>query len=423
MDELARQIRVKMGKEYDGLDAVALAYSGGLDSDVIGAILTEWGIKVHPVVFEMGGHADTRAIVKKAEARFGSAHLIDITEPVVRAAERGVMTNCLQTGHLNSGAFSRPFMARGLADVARRVGVGAVAHGASGTGNDHLRMDLALRTLSPELRVLAPVRDWDLRRDDELLFAARRKWPLPAQTKLFSVDENVWGRSIRQGMLVDPQAPIPPGACAWTAEVEDAPDEPAEAEIEFKRGIAIQVAIANAKGKSGKRSAPLKVGREKLMEKLNEIGGAHGIGRADVIVDKVVGLKMREVHESPAAAILCAAHADLERLCLTSAELEVKSAVDMLWNRCVYDGGWHSRLRRDLDAFVDQTQAAVDGIVRVKLYKGGIHITGRTSPRGLYDHRLGRRDRQGLLSQSSVRAFSRLYGLQETMASLVALED
>ncbi len=416
MDLLARQIRQKMGKEYDGLTACVLAYSGGLDSDVIGAILAEWGVKVHPLVFEMGGRGDIGAAVKKAKQRFGSVHFMDLTPDIIRAAERGVKTNCLSTGHLNSGAFSRPFMARAMAEVAHKLKVPAVAHGASGTGNDHLRMDLALRVLAPQLRVLAPVRDWDLRRDEELSFAKRQGWKLPAHAEKFSADENVWGRSVRQGALVDPQSPIPEGACAWTVDAQKAPNQAAEVEIEFKAGIAQSVII-----RSGRKT--IKAGREGLMARLNEVGGAHGIGRYDVIVDKVVGLKMREVHESPAAAILCAAHADLEKLCLTSAELEVKPMMDGLWNKIVYDGGWHTRLRRDLDAFVDQTQRAVSGIVRVKLYKGGLSVEGRMSRQGLYDHRLGRRDKAGLLSQSSVRAFSRLYGLQETMAAMVALEE
>lgn len=428
MDEFAARIRQKMGHEYDGLTAVVLAYSGGLDSDVIGSVLQAWGVQVHPLIFEMGGRSDTDAIVKKAEKRFGSAHRLDITNDILLAAARGVQANALLCGQPNAGAFSRPFMARGLADVARKLKVNAIAHGASGVGNDHLRMELALRVVAPELRAMAPVRDWDLRRDEELAYAKRaglKEYGAHSARSHFSADENVWGRSVRQGALVDPQSPVPSGAWSWTAEPADAPDAPAEVEIEFKNGMAVALEIVTAGQTRTARKKPnsSRIGADKLVQKLNELGGAHGVGRYDLIVDKVVGLKMRELHECPAAAILSAAHADLERLCLTADELEMKAIVDRRWNRLVYDGLWHSRLRRDLEAFISSTQKSVEGIVRVRLHKGGLHVVGRASRRGLYDHRLGRRDKLGMLSQSSVRSFSRLYGLQETMAALVAAEE
>jgi argininosuccinate synthase len=416
MDTLAASIRKKMGSEYAGLKSCVLAYSGGLDSQVIGSILQEWGVKVYPIIFQMGGRSEnSAAVAQKAKQRFGSAQVVDITADIVRAAERGVKTNCLLAGHLNSGGFSRPFMARALVEAAHRLNVTAVAHGASGTGNDHLRLDLALRALAPELRVMAPVRDWDLRRDDALAYAKRRRWPLPSHAAHFSADENIWGRSVRQGVLVDPQAPLPAGAWAWTVDGEKAPASGVEVEIEFKQGIAIGATIY-PKGKK------IKVRRETLIATLNKVGGAQGIGRQDAIVDKVIGLKMRELHEGPAAALLVAAHADLEKLCLTKAELDVKGSIDRRWNQLVYDGGWHHRLRYALDAFVDETQRAVSGHVRLRLHRGQLSVMGRGSERGLYDHRLGRRDKDGMLSQTAVRSFARLYGLQETMASRVQLE-
>lgn len=415
MDALAEQIQ-KQAADYGGIESVALAYSGGLDSDVVGSILQEWGVNVYPVVLEMGGlGAQTKKVEAKAHRLFGQCRVADITPDIIRAAERGVKANCLFSGHLNSGAFSRPFMAQALARVAREEKLGAVAHGSSGVGNDHLRMELALRVLAPELRALSPVRDWDLRRDQALAYARRNGGAMASSASAFSADENVWGRIVRQGGLVEPGAPLPPGAWSWTADATKAPSTPADVTIEFSQGIARQATVVEGRQK---RTA----GREGLMRLLNEAGGRSGVGRQDLFVDKVIGLKMRELHECPAAAILVAAHSDLERLTLTDSELEAKGIVDRLWNKCVYDGGWFSRLRRNLDAFVDESQQAVEGRVKLRLYKGGCSILSRTSRRALYDARLGRRDSKGVLSQQAVRAFARLYGLQDTMAYLLARE-
>lgn len=412
MDPLAEEIRKRGEGGYADLRSVALAYSGGLDSDVVGAVLGEWGVAVHAVVFDMGGRGDAQAILKKARGRFPAASLVDIRAEITEAAYRGIKANGLEGGHLNVGAFSRPFMARGLVEVARRHAIPAVAHGSSGVGNDHLRFELALRVLAPELRALAPVRDWDLGRDQALAYAKRRGWKMAEGAHRFSSDENLWGRSVRQGELVDAAAPLPPGACTWTAEPEDAPDARAEVAVRFRRGIPIACTVVEG----GRRSAAT---GGKLIEKLNEVGGRHGVGRFDHVVDKIVGLKMREAHECPAAAILVAAHQDLERLCLTDSELEAKAVIERMWNKCVYDGGWYSRLRRDLDAFIDETQTAVSGMVHLHLHKGGVRVVGRSSPRALYDDRLGRRDARGAFGQSGARQFARLYGLQETMAYLM----
>lgn len=416
MDALAAKIKEKMGSEYAGLHSVVLAYSGGLDSQAMGSIFAEMGVKVYPIIFEVGAQgSDTAAIAKQAKTRFGSSQLIDISTSIIRAAERGVKTNCTRSGHLNAGALSRPFMAQALAGAARGLKCSAVAHGSSGLGNDHLRMELSLRALAPELRSLAPVRDWDLRRDDAVAYAKRHKLPVPDTHAYFSADETLWGRIVRQGSLVESDAPLPSGAWKWTNDVDKTPDTPAELTLQFNDGIALKCTV-----KEGKKTQTL--ARDEIIPALNAMGGKHGVGRHDLIVDKVIGLKVRELHECPAADILGAAHRDLEHMTLTSAELEAKVFIDRLWNKCVYDGGWFSRLRRDLDAFVDESQRAVDGTVSVRLFKGSIGITGRKSPRALYDSRLGRRDSRGVLSQSNVRAFARMYGLQDTMAYLLPLD-
>ena len=405
------EIRAKrLLEENRGVKKVALSYSGGLDAAVIGMMLKSAGFIVVPVVVNLGQQSDFARIEKNARAMFGSCIIVDARQHLVENCIRGIKANCGFFGHVNMGGLSRPILARMVCEEARKNGCQAIAHGASGTGNDHLTMENSLRVLAPDLRIMAPVRDLDMKRDESLAYAKKKKLPTNlARAEKFSADENLWARCIRQGSTVDPEEPLPEEAYKWTVSPQKAPDKAADVEIEFENGIPI-LAMINGKKITGAAA---------IISALNETGGKHGVGRLDALDDKVVGLKVREIFECPAALILLHAHRELERLVLTTKELSAKRSVDAAWNQLVHDGGWYTRLRRFLDAFIDESQRPVDGVVSLQLYKGSIIIKGRKSRNALYDKRLSGRDTKGVFSQKEARQFAKLYGLQDVIAYMI----
>ena len=409
MEELETRAK-KLLEENRGVKKVALAYSGGLDSAVIGMMLQSDGFSVVPIAVNLGQQSDFARIQKNAKAMFGSCIVVDARSQLVENCIRGIKANCNFFGHVNMGGLSRPVMARAICEEARKQGCTAIAHGASGTGNDHLTLENSLRVLAPDMRIIAPVRDLDMKRDESLAYAKKKKLATNiARAEKFSADENLWARAIRQGATVDPDSPIAEDAYQWTVSPQKAPDRAAEVEIEFENGIPIRATI------NGKKCT----GALAIITALNETGGKHGVGRLDALDDKVVGLKVREVFECPAALILLTAHRELERLVLTTKEMSAKRSVDAAWNMLVHDGGWYTRLRRFLDAFIDESQRPVDGVMSLQLYKGGIHITGRKSRNALYDKRLAGRDTKGVFSQKEARQFAKLYGLQDVIAYMI----
>ncbi|MCX8175029.1 MAG: argininosuccinate synthase [Candidatus Micrarchaeota archaeon] len=412
MEPIIRRAKM-LAQEHPSVSKVALAYSGGLDSAVIGKLLLEAGFEVLPVVINLGQQSDLGRVEKNAKAIFGQCRLYDARENFVMNVGRGIKASCRALGGVNAGGLSRPSMAYALAQVARESGCQAIAHGASGMGNDHLTMENSLRVLAPEMRIIAPVRDLDLRRDEALSFAAEKKLPTNLKRALsFSADENLWCRTLRQGAALEISAPLPEEAYKWTVSPQKAPEKGAEVEVEFLNGLPVRAKIG---GKEEK-------GLLSIIEALNEVGGKHGIGRLDFVTDRVVGLKVHEAYECPAALILLAAHEELEALVLTTRELEAKHYIDALWNRLVYDGGWYTRLRRALDAFIDETQRAVDGSVELSLYKGSIRVKGRKSRHALYDARLSSRDSSGVFTQKESRSFAKLYCLQDVIAYMMELD-
>lgn len=412
MDSLVKRMKEKAGEEYGGVKSCALAYSGGIDSQVIGSLLEEMGIDVLPVIVDLGGEGMEDA-AESAKKIFGKVKVMDVRPRLRESAVRAIKANCLNSGHLNAGGITRPLMAQALAEAAYGEGITCIAHGSSGLGNDHLRIELALRVLGPDLRVLAPVRDWNLHRDEALQYAKSKGWKHKDISRKYSVDESLYARIARQGSIVDAEKEIPAEAQSW---VKNSPQkEKSEVEITFVNGMAVKAHVVHGKRK-------VDAGPDGIFELLNKEGGLQGIGRMDVVGEKLIGLKNRELHECPAVQILVMAHADLERITLTSSQLEAKAWVDRLWNRTVHEGGWFTRLRRDLDAFIDSTQAAADGKVFLQMHNGSLHITGRNSPRGLYDSRLSRRDKAGVLNQKAAAGFAKIYGLQDTMAYLMRLE-
>lgn len=399
--------------EFPGVERVALSYSGGLDSAVVGTLLTQAGFFVHPVLANIGQQSDFPRIAENAKSMFGSCAIVDGREQLADAVFRAIKSNFGSDGLMNGGGFVRPVLARALVFEARRRKCQAVAHGASGVGNDHLVMENSLRVVAPELRIMAPVRDLDLRRDSALAFAKKESLKTNlGRAEKFSADESLWGRMIRQGVSLDQSRSLSPESYKWTVSPQEAPNRPEAIEILFGNGIPLSVKVGGRKIS----------GKVKIIQALNAVGGKHAIGRGEAFEDKAVGLKIREVYECPGAAILLAAHRELEEMVLTAREILAKRYVDDTWAALVREGGWHTRLRRSLDAFIDETQRAVDGTVSLELYKGGITVKGRVSKNALYDRRLSSRDSKGVFSQKEARHFAKLYNLQDVIAYMVGTE-
>jgi argininosuccinate synthase len=289
----------------------------------------------------------------------------------------------LQAGALYQGvyplatALARPLIAKILVDYARKEGARAVAHGCTGKGNDQVRFDVSVQALAPELQIIAPVREWRMTRDEEIRYAQEHNIPVPVTAASpYSVDANVWGRSIEAGMLEDPWNEPPEDAFAWTINPRFAPEEATYLTIEFERGI--PVGFGDERGERVERlDGPV------LVQRLNELGGSHGIGRIDHVEDRLVGIKSREVYEAPAATILHTAHAALEGLTLSREQLRFKQIAAAEMSQLIYDGRMFSGHYRDLSYYVASTQRSVTGTVRMRLLKGQAIAVGRRSPQSL----------------------------------------
>lgn len=409
------QSRAKnLASEYSGVKRIALSYSGGLDSAVIGRLLSDAGFVVFPVIVNMGQQSDFARIQKNAKRMFGKCSYVDAREYFAESIKRAIKANFGADSHFNPGGVSRPVLARALAEEARKLGCDAIAHGSSGIGNDHVTMENSLRVLAPDMRILAPVRDLDFRRDEAIAYAKAKKLIINmARASHFSADENLYCRTIRQGMALDSGKPLPEEAYKWTSGAEKAPSKPSKAEIEFLDGVPVSAKV------NGKKLS----GIVKIMGALNSEGGRHGVGRLEGMDDKLIGLKIREIYECPAAQILLTAHQSLEALVLTVRELDAKRQTDSLWRRRVHDSGWHSRLRHALDAFIEELSRPCDGTVALLLYKGSARVVSCKSRHALYDTRLSARDSKGAFSQKEARQFAKLYGLQEVIAYLVDVDS
>ncbi|MDP2728052.1 MAG: argininosuccinate synthase, partial [Dehalococcoidia bacterium] len=366
-------------------DKVVLAYSGGLDTSVaIRWIREKYGMEVVTFTADLGNDPDLAAIRERALAIGAVKALVaDVREEFVR----DFVFPALRAGAVYEGeyplatALARPLIAKHLAEAARREGATAVAHGCTGKGNDQVRFDVSVATLAPDLRVIAPVREWALSREEALEYAIQHNLPIKVtKSNPYSVDQNLWGRSIECGVLEDPWAEPPEEAFAWTRAPQDAPGQPAYVEISLQEGVPVAL--------DGESLGPVE-----LIGRLTQVAGEHGVGRIDHLENRLVGIKSREVYEAPAAVVLLRAHRALEHLTLSKDQLRFKEQVAAKYADLVYNGLWFSALRRDLDAFVDSTQRFVTGQVRVKLFKGACAVVGRKSPFSLYSHGLATYDR------------------------------
>jgi argininosuccinate synthase len=289
-----------------------------------------------------------------------------------------------------------------MVEVAEKEGATGFAHGCTGRGNDQVRFDVTLGALAPGLKIIAPVREWGMTRDEEIAYAKKKGIPVSTAAKKYSIDASVWGRAIECGLLEDASQEPPEDAYEWTVAPEKAPDKPEYVTIQFEQGVPVAV--------NGEKLKPLA-----LIEALNKTAGKHGVGRIDHIEDRLVGIKSREVYECPAATVLLEAHKDLEKMVFTRHEVLFKQHVDAEWAYLAYVGLWVDPLREDLDAFINKTQENVTGEVKVKLYKGGLQVVGRSSPMSLYDKNLANYNIKTTFNQSYSKGFIELWGLQTRM--------
>lgn len=387
---------------------VALAYSGGLDTSVIIHWLThERGMQVHAVAIDVGEERDYEGIREKA-LRIGavSAEVIDAKEEFARDfIFPALRANAVyEDRYPLSTALARPLIAKLVGEAALRVGADAVAHGATGKGNDQVRFEVTWAVLFPGLRRLAPVREWGMSREEEIEYAAKHGIPIPVgKESPYSYDTNLWGKSAEAGPLEDPWFEPTGDVHQWTRDPDQAPDEPAYVVIGFEKGVPVSL--------DGEELSPAT-----LIGRLNEIAGQHGVGRIDMIENRLVGIKSRETYECPAAVVLLEAHRDLEAMCLERELAHYKRMIELKYAELVYYGLWYSPLRRALDAFVAATQETVTGEVRVKLHKGTCRVVGRRSPYSLYQYELATYDRADRFDHRAAEGFIRLWGLSAEIA-------
>ena len=384
-------------------EKIVLAYSGGLDTSVACKWLQEvHDYEVHCLTVDLGNLPD----IDSARARGDEAGAVEV-EVIDAKADflnyfvfPALQANALYQGEYPlATALGRPLIAKLLVDKARAVGATAVAHGCTGKGNDQVRLDIAIGTLAPDLTVIGTARENEMSRDAALAYAAKHQISVRQTTEApYSTDENLWGRSVECGELEDPWAEPPADVWAWTRNIEDTPAEPATVEIAFTEGVPVAI--------DGEQLDPVT-----LVQRLSDLGAKHGIGRIDMVEDRVVGIKSREVYEAPAAVILIEAHRQLEQLTLSKAQHRMKSRVADEYADLVYGGHWFSAHHRDLAAYVQSSQQDVTGQVRLRLHRGNVRTLGKQADRSLYSKELATYGDDDLFDQKAAQGFIKLHGL------------
>ncbi|XRP97581.1 argininosuccinate synthase [Methanocaldococcus sp. 16A] len=385
-----------------------LAYSGGLDTSCCLKLLEDkYGYKVVSVCVDVGQPEEEIKEVEEKAKKLGvlKHYTIDAKEEFVKDyIFRAIKANAVYEGYPLSTALARPLIAYKVVEVALKENAEAVAHGCTGKGNDQFRFETTIRIKAPHLKIIAPIRDLNLTRVEEIEYAKEKGIPIPTESKKYSIDENLWGRSIEGSELENPDFVPPEEIYAWTKNpVEDKEEEIVE--IEFKEGIPIAI--------NGEKLEPVE-----LIKKANEIAGKHGVGRIDIMEDRIIGLKSRENYECPGAVLLLTAHKALEQLVLTRDELRFKEIVDSLYGELIYKGLWFDPLREDLDAFIDKTQERVTGTVKVKLFGGTARVVGRDSPYALYSKEMVSFDEKEI-DQNELAGMVKYHGLQAMLYEMV----
>ena len=382
---------------------IVLAYSGGLDTSVaIRWLQKKYEAEIVTLTIDLGANADLEESRSRAlEIGAIRADVVDLREEFITE----YVWPALQAGALYEGvyplatALGRPLIAKHLTRIAQEEGAFAIAHGCTGKGNDQVRFDVSAAALAPDLKVLAPAREWGMGRDEEIEYAKREGIPLKlASPSAYSTDENLWGRSVEAGSLEDPWFEPPEDAYVWTSSIKNAPEQQEYIEIEFDKGQPI--------GLNGNPVAPLP-----LVQTIHDIAARHGIGRIDHIENRLVGIKSREIYEAPAATVLNLAQKSLESMVLTKDQTRFKERMASEYADLVYNGLWFSAHRIDLDAYVRSTQQFVSGTVRLRLLKGSVDVVGRKSEHALYQHELATYDTGDTFDHKSSEGFINIYGL------------
>ena len=383
-----------------------LAFSGGLDTSVVVKYLQEnHNMDVVTVTVDVGQGDNIKKITAKAKKLGVIKHYnIDAKkEFVTKFIFPSIKANALyQKKYCLATALARPLIAQKVLEIAKKEKATALAHGCSGKGNDQVRFDVTMRSGS-NLPIIAPIRDLNLDRTTELKFAKKHGIKIDTVAKKFSIDQNLWGRAIEGGLLENPFNEPPHDAFIWV-KTKNLPNKPSYLEIKFEDGIPVSV--------DGKQKNPVE-----LIEYINKKAGAAGVGIVDHIEDRVVGIKSREVYETPAATCLIEAHSDLEKMVHTKHETKFKSFVDDEWAWLVYSGLWQDPLRKDLESFIDQTQKSVSGTVKIKMFKGSLRVVGRKSKYSLYNQDIATYGKGSTFDQKLARGFVELWGMQSTEAN------
>lgn len=389
---------------------VVLAYSGGLDTSVcIKWLQDKYDADVVTLTADVGEEKDLEFIKQKA-LKIGaiSAYVVDLKEEFVKDyIFPALKANAMYEAYPLSTALARPLIAKVLVEIAEKEGAFAVAHGCTGKGNDQVRFDVCVTALNPSLKIIAPVREWPMSRDDEIDYAKANGIPVPVgKENPFSIDQNLWGRSVECGVLEDPWVEPPEEAFEWTAPITNTPDEPEYLEIHFEKGVPTMI--------NGQPKAPVQ-----LVEELNATAGKHGVGRIDHVENRLVGIKSRENYECPAATVLIKAHESLEYLTIPRECHHFKKIIEQKYSELVYYGLWYSQLKQAIDAFIEKTQEFVTGDVKVKLFKGSAVVVGRKSPHSLYDMGLATYDSTDQFDHKASEGFIKLWGLPTKVYSIM----
>ena len=391
---------------------VVVAYSGGLDTSVMLRWIKEkYNCEVIACCVDVGQAEDYPKLKKRALATGASkAYVIDAREEfVTECLWPQLKAQALYEGrYLLGTSIARPIIAEKVAEIARKEKADAVSHGATGKGNDQVRFELTFKAVAPELGILAPWREWEFKgREDEIQYARRHNIPVTVtKAKPYSSDANLWHISYEGGVLEDPDHPYKDDMFELTVSPEKAPNRPEYVSIDFVKGVPVAV--------NGKNLNPVT-----LVQTLNRIAGRNGVGRIDIVENRLVGMKSRGVYEAPAATVLYFAHKEIESLVLDRDTAHAKELIGPRYAELVYNGQWHTPLRRALDAFIDDTQKFVTGRVKLKLYKGNITVQGRTSPHSLYWQKLASFEAEDIYNQGDAEGFINLFGLPIKVAALL----
>ena len=363
-----------------------LAYSGGLDTSVCVKLLQEkYGYKVITVTVDVGLKKEEIKEAEEKAKRLGAKHyIIDAKEEFCDCIFKAIKANATYEGYPLSTALARPLIATKIVGIAKKENAQALAHGCTGKGNDQFRFEAVFRSLAPEMKILAPIRELNFTRNESMKYAKKKGIPVEVtMEKPYSIDSNLWGRSIEGGVLEDPSVAPPEEVFEWTKITKK---DPEIIEIAFEKGI------------------PTELNKEKLekvelITKLNSIVGAHGVGRIDIIEDRILGIKSREVYECPAAIVLLIAHKSLEQLILTRETIKFKEVAEAIWSDLIYKGLWTEPLREALDAFIDKTQENVCGEIRLKLSNKNVSVISKKSPYSLYSKEIISYDKKAMDSK------------------------